>query len=48
MVGGSVLSRIGQRGLLDVGDDLMDGLLAITEEYVMVNAMTARQLLGTT
>jgi PncC family amidohydrolase len=48
-IGGSVVyTRTAQRGLLDVGDDLMDGLRASTEEYATVNAMKVRNLLGTT
>ena len=48
-VGGAVVyTRTAQRGLLRVPDEAMEGLRASTEEYALLNARTARELLGTT
>ena len=48
-VGGAVVyTRTAQQGLLRVPDEAMEGLRASTEEYALLNARTARELLGTT
>ena len=48
-VGGSVVyTRVGQRGLLGVPDEAMEGLRASTEAYALLNARTIRERLGTT
>ena len=48
-IGGAVVyTRAAQRGLLRVPDDAMEGMRASTEEYALLNARTARDLLGTT
>ena len=48
-VGGAVVyTRAAQRGLLRVPDEAMEGLRASTEEYALLNARTARELLGAT
>ena len=48
-VGGAVVyTRTAQRGLLRVPDEAMEGLRASTEEYALLNARTARDLLGAT
>ena len=48
-VGGAVVyTRTAQSGLLRVPDEAMEGLRASTEEYALLNARTARELLGTT
>ena len=48
-VGGAVVyTRTAQQGLLGVADEAMEGLRASTEEYALLNARTARELLGTT
>ena len=43
-----VYTRTAQRGLLRVSDEAMEGLRASTEEYALLNARTARDLLGAT
>ena len=48
-VGGAVVyTRTAQQGLLRVPEEAMEGLRASTEEYALLNARTARELLGTT
>ena len=48
-IGGAVVyTRAAQRGLLRVPDDAMEGMRASTEEYALLNARTARDLLGAT
>ena len=48
-IGGAVVyTRTAQRGLLRVPDDAMEGMRASTEEYALLNARTARELLGAT
>ena len=48
-IGGAVVyTRTAQRGLLRVADDVMEGMRASTEEYALLNARTARELLGAT
>ncbi len=48
-VGGAVVyTRTAQRGLLRVADETMEGMRASTEEYALLNARTARDLLGAT
>lgn len=48
-VGGAVVyTRVGQRGLLQVPDQAMDGIRASSEPYALLNARTVRESLGTT
>ena len=48
-IGGAVVyTRAAQRGLLRVPDDAMEGMRASTAEYALLNARTARDLLGAT
>ncbi len=48
-IGGAVVyTQAAQRGLLRVADDVMEGMRASTEEYALLNARTARDLLGAT
>ena len=48
-VGGAVVyTRAGQRGLLQVPDQAMDGIRASSEPYALLNARTVRESLGTT
>ena len=47
-VGGAVVyTRVGQRGLLQVPDQAMEGLRASSEPYALLNARTVRESLGT-
>lgn len=48
-VGGAVVyTRAGQRGLLQVPDQAMEGIRASSEPYALLNARTVRESLGTT
>ena len=48
-VGGSVIyTRVSQQGLLGIADGAMAGIRASSEPYALLNARTARELLGTT
>ena len=48
-VGGAVVyTRAGQKGLLQVPDQAMDGIRASSEPYALLNARTVRESLGTT
>ncbi len=48
-VGGAVVyTRVGQRGLLQVPDQAMEGIRASSEPYALLNARTVRESLGTT
>ena len=48
-VGGAVVyTRAGQKGLLQVPDQAMEGIRASSEPYALLNARTVRQSLGTT
>ena len=48
-LGGAVVyTRAAQRGLLRVPDETMEGMRASTVEYALLNARTARDLLGAT
>ncbi len=48
-VGGAVVyTRVGQKGLLQVPDQAMDGIRASSEPYALLNARTVRESLGTT
>ena len=47
-VGGAVVyTRVGQRGLLQVPDQAMEGLRASSEPYALLNARAVRESLGT-
>ena len=48
-VGGAIIyTRVGQAGLLRVPDEAMEGQRASTEYYAALNALTLREILGTT
>ena len=48
-VGGAIIyTRMGQRGLLGVPDEAMEGLRASTEAYAALNARELRRILDTT
>ena len=48
-VGGSVIyTRVSQQGLLGIADGAMAGIRASSEPYALLNARTARELLGIT
>ena len=48
-VGGAVVyTRVGQKGLLQVPDQAMDGIRASSEPYALLNARAVRESLGTT
>jgi len=47
-VGGAVVyTRVGQKGLLGVPDQAMEGMRASSEPYALLNARTVRESLGT-